>query len=262
MRFSSIPLLACVCLLGACQPYMMKSSAVDKFAEAQQEIEFLDALEDMPAVTNNDALHAFLILEDGTDPSKDYQDRVAEGIRRKWLSSSFDQQANAAARIGWMAGTGCRIMKIRGGLTMMIFGPVDRYAVKELIYMEILPLRTDNQSLTGGEFIDYLNRLERIAGRSAMKKGELELEQTAGQSAVTPGNEAAIQEGSLPASGPLEAPLVVPPAFEPGTQPNGAPHIEPINPVDDFPEPINLATPKPPVSLFYEPNTADSPSSP
>lgn len=253
MRFDVLPRLTCVAYvmaLSACQPYMLKSSAVDKFAAPQQEIEFLDALEDMSAVTNNDALHGLLIIEDGKDLSNDYQERVAQGIRRKWLSSSFDLPANAAAHIGWMAGTGCRIMKIRGGLTMMIFGPVDRYAVKELIYMEILPLRTDNQSLTGGEFIDYLNRLERIAGRSAMKKGELELEQTAGQSAVTPGNEAAIQEGSLPASGPLEAPLVVPPAFEPGTQPNGAPHIEPINPVDDFPEPINLATPKPPSSLF------------
>ena len=244
MRFSSIPLLACVCLLGACQPYMMKSSAVDKFAEAQQEIEFLDALEDMPAVTNNDALHAFLILEDGTDPSKDYQDRVAEGIRRKWLSSSFDQQANAAAHVGWMAGAGCRIMKIRGGLTMMIFGPVDRYAVKELIFMQILPLRTDNQSLTGSEFIDYLNRLERIAGRAALKRGELEFDRNAGASGVTPGNEAAIQEGTLPASGPLEEPLVVPPGFEPGNQPKvQSPTQQPDSP-DEFPEPVNSAPSK------------------
>ena len=235
MRFSSLPLLACVWLLCACQTYMMKSSAVDQFPAPQQEIEFLDALEDMPAVTNNDALHGFLILEDGKDSSNDYQDRVVEGVRRKWLSSSFDEQANAAAHVGWMAGAGCRIMKIRGGLTMMIFGPVDRYAVKELIYMDILPLRTDNQSLSGAEFIDYINRLERIAGRATLKNGELQLDQTAGQSAVTPGNEAAIQEGTLPAAGPLEAPLVVPPAFEPANDP------------DAFPEPINTAVLKPPL---------------
>ena len=79
----------------------MKSSAVDQFPAPQQEIEFLDALEDMAAVTNNDALHGFLILQDGKDSSKDYQDRVVEGVRRKWLSSSFDQQANAAAHVGW-----------------------------------------------------------------------------------------------------------------------------------------------------------------
>ena len=213
----------------------MKSSAVDQFPAPQQEIEFLDALENMPAVTNNDALHGFLILEDGKDPSNDYQDRVVEGVRRKWLSSSFDEQANAAAHVGWMAGAGCRIMKIRGGLTMMIFGPVDRFAVKELIYMEILPLRTENQSLSGAEFIDFINRLERIAGRAALKSGELQLDQTAGQSAVTPGNEAAIQEGTLPASGPLEAPLVVPPAFEPPNDP------------DLFPEPINTGVQKLPL---------------
>ncbi len=241
MRFSSLPFLGCVLLLCACQPYMMKSSAVDQFAGPQQEIEFLDALEDMSAVTNNDALHGLLILADGTDPSKDYQDRVAEGVRRKWLSSSFDQQANASADLGWMAGAGCRIMKIQGGFTMRIFGPIDRYALKELIYMEILPMRTDNQSLTGAEFIDYMNRLERIASRTSLKVGELQLDQTAGQSAVTPANEAAIQEGTMPAAGPLEEPLVVPPAFEPANQPNA-----PSNPINDFPEPINSATPKTP----------------
>ncbi|MCE9618813.1 MAG: hypothetical protein K8R92_02765 [Planctomycetes bacterium] len=223
-------------LLCACQPYLLKSSAVDQFPGSQQEIEFLDVLEDMPAVTNNDALHSFLILQDGTDASKDYQDRVAEGIRRKWLSESFKGQANQAANVGWLAGAGCRIMKVRGGLTMMIFGPIDRYAVKELIYMEILPLRTDNQSLSGLEFIDYVNRLERIAGRAVPKKGELELDQKAGQTSVTPGNEAAIQEGSLPASGPLEAPNKPTTGSDTGTVP------------DPFPEPVNSTAPKPPQS--------------
>ena len=243
MRFDVLPRLtcvACVMALSACQPYMLKSSAVDKFAAPQQEIEFLDALEDMSAVTNNDALHGLLIIEDGKDLSNDYQERVAQGIRRKWLSSSFDLPANAAAHIGWMAGAGCRIMKVQGGVTMMIFGPIDRYALKELIYMQILPLRTDNQSLSGAEFIDYMNRLERIAGRAALKPGELQLDQTAGQSAVTPGNEAAIQEGSLPAGGPLEEPLV----DEPNPQPKAAvaPGSAPIS--QQFPEPVNSGSPK------------------
>lgn len=110
--------------------------------------------------------------------------------------------------------------------------------------MQILPLRTDNQSLTGSEFIDYLNRLERIAGRAALKKGELEFERNAGASGVTPGNEAAIQEGTLPASGPLEEPLVVPPGFEPGNQPKvQSPTQQPDSP-DEFPEPVNAAPAK------------------
>jgi hypothetical protein len=236
--------LAILCLMAAllqagCEPYMLKSSAVDQFPGAHQEIEFIEALEKSHAVTNNDALHSFLILQDGIDPSADYQERVAEGVRRKWLSESFKGQANQAANVGWMAGAGCRIMNIKGGLTMMVFGPVDHFAVKELIYMEILPLRTDNQTLSGLEFVDYINRLERIAGRSGLKKGELELDQVAGQSAITPGNEAAIQEGTLPASGPLE----VKPQGPDGPTPPGS---EPM----PFPEPVNSTTsPSPPPKL-------------
>jgi hypothetical protein len=97
---------------------------------------------------------------------------------------------------------------------MRVLGPVPRYATKELVYMEILPLRTENQVLTGSEFVDYLNRLQRIAGRNRRDKPDSPLGVPAGESAVSPGNEGAIQEGSLPAQGPLESP---PPEEPPAT---------------------------------------------
>jgi hypothetical protein len=31
-----------------------------------------------------------------------------------------------------------------------------------MVFMDILPLRTENQSLSGKEFVDYLNRLGRV----------------------------------------------------------------------------------------------------
>lgn len=214
--------MGCVCVVATgCQPYLMPSSAVDTYPKAEQEIDFLADVEKMNAVTNNDAVHAFLLLQDGADANPDYLARRAEAIRRGWMDRGASTNANEAARVGWMATAGCVVMQIKGGLSMHLFGPVPRYAVRELIFMEILPLRTENQVLSGSEFVDYLNRLDRISGRSRRASAASPLGTPAGETAVTPGNEAAIQEGPLPEQGPLQA-APVPPAPAPTTPESAA----------------------------------------
>lgn len=195
-----------VATLAACKPYVMNNSAVEQFPKADQEIDFLAAVEKMPAVTNNDALHAFLMLQDGEDRSADFESRRAEGVRRRWINAGALSNPNEAAKVGWMAAAGCRVMEVKGGLTMHLVGPIPRYATRELVYMEVLPLRTENQVLTGSEFIDYLNRLGRLAGRNRRDKPEPPLGVPAGESSTSPGNEGAIQEGQLPQQGPRQAP--------------------------------------------------------
>lgn len=223
MRSSAPWMILILCVLAGCKPYLMSSSAVDTYPKADQEIDFLAAVEKMPAVTNNDALHAFLLLQDGDDRSADYASRVQEGIRRGWLPRGSAHLADEAARVGWMATAGCVVMDVKGGFTMHVLGPVPRYATKELVFMEILPLRTENQVLTGSEFVDYLNRLQRIAGKNRRDKPDSPLGVPAGEAAISPGNEGAIQEGPLPEQGPMEAPEA-PAAPTPAgsTQPAGA----------------------------------------
>ncbi len=201
-KFATVILLGI--LLCSCKPYVLSNSAVEQFPQADQEIDFLGAVEKMQAVTNNDAIHGFLLLADGTDPFTDYPQRLSEAKKRQWVQSDFGKPANEAAKVGWMATAGCRVMHVQGGLTMRLFGPMPRYATKELVFMEILPLRTENQILTGGEFVDYLNRLDRIAGKNRRAQSGTPLGMPAGESAAMPGNEAAIQEGTLPEQGPRE----------------------------------------------------------
>ncbi|MFM1831450.1 MAG: hypothetical protein RLZZ558_1790 [Planctomycetota bacterium] len=211
-------LLLVATLAAGCRPYVMSNSAVEQYPGADDELDFLAAVERMPAVTNNDALHGFFLLQDGSDPHADFESRVAEGRRRGWFPMGTPTRANEAAKIGWMATAGCRVMDVRGGLSMNLLGPLPRFATRELVYMEILPLRTENQILTGGEFVDYLNRLSRIAGSSRRARPASPLGVPAGESAVSPGNEGAIQEGSLPEQGPREAPYQ-PPTEEPAEPP-------------------------------------------
>lgn len=219
-----------------CQPYLMPSSAVDTYPKADQELDFLAEVEKMNAITNNDAVHAFLLLQDGDDAQPDYAARRAEAIRRGWMDRGTSTNANEAARVGWMATAGCLVMQIKGGLSMRVFGPVPRYAVRELIFMEILPLRTENQVLSGSEFVDYLNRLDRISGRGRRASAASPLGAPAGENAATPGNEAAIQEGPLPEEGPREAPSVTPdtgaapqPSAPPPTQSSAPSNASPMS---------------------------------
>ena len=52
------------------------------------------------------------------------------------------------------------IMDIKGGLTMCLLGPSPRYCTRELVYLEIIPNRTENQSLSGLEFIELVSNIE------------------------------------------------------------------------------------------------------
>jgi hypothetical protein len=122
---------------------------------------------------------------------------------------------------------------------------VPRYAVRELIFMEILPLRTENQVLSGSEFVDYLNRLDRISGRGRRASAASPLGTPAGESAASPGNEAAIQEGPLPEQGPLEVPAV-PPDSSAAPGPASPPAAEPASKEPATPSPAPSAPQEPP----------------
>lgn len=145
-----------------CERSRIEDSAVEKFPRSEQEIEFLDALQSQMVVTNDDALHGLIALSDGTDLSKTYEARVELARRRGWIDPGWNRPPDESAQVGWMAVAGCRILGVKGGATMRIFGPTPRYATKELVFMDVLPLRTENQSLSGREFVDYLNRLGRV----------------------------------------------------------------------------------------------------
>lgn len=198
-----------------CQRQMLPTSAVDRFPTADDELDFLDEVNGMTAVTNNDALHALFILADGTDPATSYEERVSSAKERRWVPSGFGQPANESAAVGWLAMAGCQICDIKGGLTMHVIGPTPRYCTKELVFMRVLPLRTENQSLSGAEFVDYLNRLHRVrAGSPVSQLLVPQDEGPAGEQSATPMEEADVEEMLPSPSAPAPA---VPPGGTDGT---------------------------------------------
>ncbi|MFM1935429.1 MAG: hypothetical protein RI990_388 [Planctomycetota bacterium] len=172
--------VALVAAIG-CERARVEDSAVDKFPRSAEEMDFLDALNQQTVVTNDDALHALIAFADGADLSSTYAGRVEVAKRKQWIDASWDRPGDESAQVGWMAVAGVRILDVKGGLSLRLLGPTPRYATKELVFMDILPLRTENQSLSGREFVDYVNRLGRVqrSGRAIALR-----EQQEGQAGV------------------------------------------------------------------------------
>jgi len=167
-------ILAALVGLGSavgCERQLTTTSVVERYGTPDEEVEFFEELKDLPLVSNEDALHALFLLSDGEDHWGTYAERVAEAKRRKWVPTGFDEPSTESAEVGWIATAGCRIAKVDGGINMRIWGPIPRYAVRELRNEGILVGKQDGMSFTGAEFVDFLTRLARntnLQGASAL----------------------------------------------------------------------------------------------
>jgi hypothetical protein len=130
-------------------------------------MDFWDGLAVQRAVSNRDAIHALLISFGGRaqGAGSDWMTELKEARQRGWVEADAELVPNETARVGMVARAVCMEAKIKGGATMRAFGPVERYAVKELNYMGWLPDMTSGQSLSGAQMIAVLSKAEdRIRG--------------------------------------------------------------------------------------------------
>jgi hypothetical protein len=155
--------LAIVGFGAGCDRQLADTSITDRYPRPEQELDHAESLESAALVTNNDMLHGFLVFASGEDRWTTYAQRVVDARSLGWIPEDWGEPANESATVGRMASIAAHIVEIRGGLSFLILGPTPRYALRELIYQDILPPRTENQSLSGLEFTDFLNRLSRMS---------------------------------------------------------------------------------------------------
>ncbi len=155
--------LALLLLLAGCAGTprtVLDDSAADAYAAPEAELDYWDGVAERRVVTNNDALHGLLLVA-GADAGDSYEGRVSAAFDRGWLAGVKQvAPANESASVGLIAVAVCDILGERGGLTMRLLGPSPRYCTRELVYREIIPARTENQSLSGPEFVDLVGRIE------------------------------------------------------------------------------------------------------
>ena len=152
-------ILACT---QGCQSASVPSSVDNKFSgnDTSAQLGFWHELADRHVTSNDDAFHGLLLYIDSKDDSKNYDNRVTALKAKGLLPESFSQPSNAAVTRGTLAVAIVKLVGIKGGWVMHVFGPTPRYAVKELVYDGIFPPSSPQQTFSGTEFVGIIGKID------------------------------------------------------------------------------------------------------
>ena len=151
-------------LICGCQttPTHVPDSLTAKFggSEPDAQMEFWHQLTDKPLTSNDDAFHGLLLYMDGGDGAADYAARVDNLRSRNMLPKGFAEPGDVAVSRGTLAVAIMRLINLKGGVTTRMFGPSPRYAVRELMFVNVYPQSSPNQTFSGSEFVGIIGRIE------------------------------------------------------------------------------------------------------
>jgi hypothetical protein len=160
MKFFS-SLLLCAAIAG-CQTAHVAHPLTEKLAgnDVDAQMDFWHTLADRHVTSNDEAFHGILLFLDSRDDSRDYDARVRTLRGRGLLAASFQGQADDAVERGTLAVIIVKVLDIKGGLAMHVFGPTERYSVRELEDLKLYTPSSPNQTFSGTEFLGIIGKLE------------------------------------------------------------------------------------------------------
>jgi len=155
-------LLAPIVLQAGCQNAHVSEPLTHSIAgnDADAQMEFWHQLETKSVTCNDDAFHGLILYFDQSDPNTDYVSRVNALKSRGLLPQGFNAPANEAVSRGTLAVAISHALNIKGGMMMHLAPNCDRYATRELVYMDLYPASTPNQTFSGAEFLGIIGRME------------------------------------------------------------------------------------------------------
>lgn len=152
---------AALVISGCATAKVSRTVVADLGADDQDtQIDFWHTLATKPVACNDDAFHAIILDLDETDPNADFSARVSALKARGLLLNSFTGGPNDAVSRGVVAVALCQAAGIKGGLIMHLTGPSERYCLREMQYMNLLPPSSPNQTFSGLELVGVIGRFE------------------------------------------------------------------------------------------------------
>ena len=138
---------------------------------------YLDSISSMPTVSEAEALKGILLVLD--EPHKaTFAETVALLQERKIISPNWDFQADRPITKGKVAYMAYQACGLKGGLTLILTGPSQRYCLKELQYRGLLSQGITYNTVTGMEYLAILGRIDEfrqtgdVVGSSAREGGQ------------------------------------------------------------------------------------------
>lgn len=124
--------------------------------DVNAQLDFWHNLDQRSAISNDEAMHAVLILADETDPTTSYEERLAELKSRGWISENFDEQPDIAVQRGTLARMVAFAIDAPQGVMSDIFNRSPRYALQDLIAIGVMPAGSQLQVIDGREFLGVM----------------------------------------------------------------------------------------------------------
>lgn len=148
--------------LQGCTRTILSGEHETAFADTSQSatLDFWHTLPGRSAVTNAQGLHGILLFADGTDTTGSYEARLAELKKRGWIAEQFDEDPNMAMSRGTMAKALAHAMEIKGGVMMQLTNGSPRYATRELLYLSIMPPGTEQQVISGLDYVGVISKAQ------------------------------------------------------------------------------------------------------
>jgi hypothetical protein len=161
LRSCLLPSALCLLVLGCstakvAEPLTANLSGSDPDAQ----MEFWHTLATRNLTSNDEAFHGLLLFLDSEDPAKDYNARVDLLKSKGLLDKGFSQPSDQAIQRGVLAQTLVRALKIKGGALQRLTHDHPRYATRELMYLDLYPPSSPQQTFSGTEFLGIIGRIE------------------------------------------------------------------------------------------------------
>jgi len=158
---TTVSMLGClaVLLLAA------QTAWADTPAETDARFFMLLSYKDVATMGDGYQAMAMLVRHEGTltDPAK-CRDLLRE---RKVARASWGDDLAAPLPKGRLAYMVCQALGIKGGLTMRLFGPSERYCLFECKYLELMAGGAQYQHCAGGELVSVIDRADQYQVRQA-----------------------------------------------------------------------------------------------
>jgi hypothetical protein len=155
------PLAVLLASVAGCASPRAGRPLVATAALVRDELAFWQALEDVPRVAADDALHALFLLADGSADHASFTVRRAEAVGRGWLAADEPLAADDAVALGIVAVAVCDIVPVERGVSGTLFPTAPRWCVRDLAFHGLLPAdRSADSTLRGLELLELLGRIE------------------------------------------------------------------------------------------------------
>lgn len=164
----------CCCLAGACAGPRQSQPTVDPATLSDDA--FQAYLAEVDVVTVDEAYRAMLVLADGEDVCKTFEERKQKLESRGIARPQWKLQPEDVVDAGSVAYMICRVCKIRGGVCHNLFGRPGlgdrRYALRELIYREMLDDTADYQYMTGAAMVGLMAKADAVMEKQGLYEVE------------------------------------------------------------------------------------------